>query len=316
MIFQRALVSMIAAIMMFGAAISPSFAAEKKEFKVTLLGTGTPFPSMARFGPGILVQAGGQNLLFDIGRGVTQRLFQLKIPFGKINHVFLTHLHSDHVVGIPDLWLSGWLGAPWARRKVPFAITGPEGTVNLMKGLEMAYAWDIKTRIEDQNLSKVAISTAPTDMKEGVVYDKGGVKVSAIKVNHGEKINPAFGYRIDYDGRTVVLSGDTKYTENLVKNAKGADLIIHSVASIAPKLLKKSKIMRNILSHHSEPEDTAKVFNAVKPKMAVYSHIVLYGGQKPADVMRRARKSYAGPLIVGKDLMSFNVGVKSVEMVK
>jgi len=74
---------------------------------------------MKRFGPGILVQAGGQNLLFNSGRGVTQRLFQLKIPFGKINHVFLTHLHSDHVVGLPDLWLSGWLGAPWARRKVP-----------------------------------------------------------------------------------------------------------------------------------------------------------------------------------------------------
>jgi len=316
MFLPRAFVSIIATVLLITAGAEPSVAAEKEGFKITLLGTGTPFPSMTRFGPGILVQAGGQNLLFDCGRGVTQRLFQLKIPFGKINHVFLTHLHSDHVVGIPDLWLSGWLGAPWARRKVPFAITGPKGTVKLMKGLEMAYAWDIKTRIEDQKLSKVAISTAPTDMKEGVVYNKGGVKVSAIKVNHGAKIDPAYGYRIDYDGRTVVLSGDTKYTENLVKNAKGADLIIHSVASIAPKLLKKSKIMRSILSHHSEPEDTAKVFNAVKPKMAVYSHIVLYGGQKPADLMRRARKSYSGPLIVGKDLMSFVVGAKSVEMVK
>jgi ribonuclease Z len=316
MFIRRALISVVAAVLLMTVGAVQPYAAEKKEFKVTLLGTGTPFPSITRFGPGILVQAGGQNLLFDSGRGVTQRLFQLKIPFGKINHVFLTHLHSDHVVGIPDLWLSGWLGAPWARRKVPFAITGPEGTVNLMKGLEMAYAWDIKTRIEDQNLSKVAISTAPTDMKEGVVYNEGGVKVSAIKVNHGAKINPAYGYRIDYDGRTVVLSGDTKYTENLVKKAKGADLIVHSVASIAPKLLKKSRIMRAILSHHSKPEDTAKVFNAVKPKMAVYSHIVLYGGQKPDDLMRRARKSYAGPLVVGKDLMSFVVGSKSVEMVK
>ncbi|NKB21891.1 MAG: MBL fold metallo-hydrolase [Alphaproteobacteria bacterium] len=316
MFLRKAFVSVLAAVLLLSVSAVPTSAMDKKGFKVTLLGTGTPFPSMTRFGPGILIQAGGQNLLFDSGRGVTQRLFQLKMPFGKINHVFLTHLHSDHVVGIPDLWLSGWLGAPWARRKVPFAITGPEGTTNLMKGLEMAYAWDIKTRIEDQNLSKVAISTAPTDMKEGVVYNKGGVKVSAIKVNHGAKINPAFGFRIDYDGRTVVLSGDTKYTENLVKNSKGADLIIHSVASIAPKLLKKSKIMRAILSHHSEPEDTAKVFNAIKPKLAVYSHIVLYGGQKPADLMRRARKTYSGPLVVGKDLMSFVVGPNSVEMAK
>ena len=247
---------------------------------------------------------------------MTQRLFTLKIPLGKVEHVFLTHLHSDHVVGIPDLWLSGWLGAPWARRKGPFAITGPVGTADMMANLEKAYAWDIATRIKDQNLNPAFIKPMATDMAEGIVYEKDGLKVSAFKVNHGEKIDPAYGYRIDYDGRSVVLSGDTKYTENVVKNAKGADLIIHSVASIAPALLKKSKIMRSILSHHSEPEDTARVFNAVKPKLAVYSHIVLYGGQKPADIMRRARASYAGPLMVGADLMKFDVGKDAVTVVK
>ena len=101
-----------------------------------------------------------------------------------------------------------------------------------------------------------------------------------------------------------------------MKKAKGADLTIHSVVLIAPKVLKKLKIMPAILSHHSEPEDTAKVFNAIKPKLADYLHIVLYGGPKPADLMRRARKSYSGPLIVGKDLMSFVVGSKCVEMLK
>jgi ribonuclease Z len=312
--------TMFAALAMAGALsltnIAPAAADGHKKLTVTLLGTGTPFPSMARFGPGILVEAGNRKLLFDVGRGVTQRLFQKKIPFGKIDHVFLTHLHSDHVIGIPDLWLSGWLGAPWARRKGPFRITGPAGTVNLMTHLERAYEWDIKTRIFDQNLNPKFVKPAPTDMTQGVVYEADGIKVSAIKVNHGKKINPAYGYRIDYDGRSVVLSGDTKYTDNLVKNAKGADLIIHSVASIGKKLLKKSKVMRNILTHHSEPEDTARVFNAVKPKLAVYSHIVLYGGQKPADLMKRARKTYAGPLMVGRDLMSFNVGANGVNLIK
>lgn len=287
-----------------------------KKLTVTLLGTGTPLPLLSRFGPGILVEAGDKKLLFNVGRGVTQRLFQKKIPLGKINHVFLTHLHSDHVIGIPDLLLSGWLGAPWARRKAPFRITGPKGTVNLMTHLEKAYAWDIDTRITDQGFNRKFVTPEPTDMKEGVVYESDGIRVSAIKVNHGEKINPAYGYRIDYDGRTVVLSGDTKYTDNLVKNAKGADLIIHSVASISKKLLKKSKVMRNILTHHSEPEDTARVFNAVKPKLAVYSHVVLYGGQKPGDIMKRARKTYSGPLMVGRDLMTFKVGANAVEMVK
>jgi len=140
-----------AALLAFSSA-TPGFADGHKKLTVTLLGTGTPFPSSERFGPGILIEAGDKKLLFDVGRGVTQRLFQKKIPLGKIDHVFLTHLHSDHVVGIPDLWLSGWLGAPWARRKGPFTITGPEGTVNLMTNLERAYEWDIKTRIADQNL--------------------------------------------------------------------------------------------------------------------------------------------------------------------
>jgi len=286
-----------------------------KSFKVTLLGTGTPLPLTARFGPATLVQAGGRNLLFDVGRGATQRLFELKIALGKIDHVFLTHLHSDHVVGLPDLWLTGWLGAPWAnRRGKPFAITGPRGTSGMMAGLEKAFAWDIATRTKDQKFPSLPISVAATDMTEGVVYRDAGVKVTAIKVNHGELIDPAFGYRIDYDGRTVVLSGDTKYTENLVRNAKGADLIIHSVASIAPKLLKKSKIMRIILAHHSEPEDTAKVFNTVKPKLAVYSHIVLYGGHKPQDVLRRVRAKYSGEVLIGKDLMAIDVGKGGVRV--
>lgn len=289
----------------------------EKPFKVTLLGTGTPLPLMTRFGPGILIQAGGKNLLFDVGRGVTQRLFQLKLPLGKIDHVFLTHLHSDHVVGIPDLWLSGWLGAPWARRRAgPFTITGPEGTASMMAGLEQAYAWDIKTRIKDQKFPKLGITVTATDMKEGVVYDEAGIKVSAIKVNHGELIDPAFGFRIDYDGRTVILSGDTKYTDNMANKAAGADLIIHSVASIAPKLLKKSKIMRNILAHHSEPEDTAKLFNLVKPKLAVYSHIVLYGGHKPADILRRVKADYKGAVQVGQDLMAISVGKDAVSVIK
>jgi ribonuclease Z len=282
------------AVLAIGAS-APGFADGHKKLTVTLLGTGTPPPFMHRFGPGTLVEAGGKKLLFDVGRGITQRLFQKKIPLGKIDHVFLTHLHSDHVVGIPDLWLSGWLGAPWARRRGPFVITGPKGTVNLMTYLEKAYEWDITTRINDQKLNPAFVKPMPTDMTEGVVYDQDGIKVTAIKVNHGEKIDPAYGYRIDYDGRTVLLSGDTKFTENLIKKGKGADLIIHSVATIGKKLLKKSKVMRAILTHHSEPEDTAKVFNALKPKLAVYSHVVMYGGQKPKDIMNRARKTYSGP---------------------
>ena len=304
--------SAAAVMLMTGSAVAQD--ATSRTFKLTLLGTGTPNPTIKRFGAAILVQAGGKNLLFDAGRGVTQRLFQAKMPFGKIDRVFLTHLHSDHVVGIPDLWLTGWLGAPFARRKGPFRITGPVGTASMMAHLEKAYAWDIKTRHEDQRLPVANVTVEAKDMTEGVVYDESGIKITAIKVNHGEKIDPAYGYRIDFDGRTVVLSGDTKFTENLVNGAKGADLIIHSVASISPGLLKKSKVMRSILSYHSEPEDTAKVFNAVKPKLALYSHIVTYGGHKDADIMRRVKAKYSGDVRMGRDLMAVEIGKDAVKV--
>ena len=287
-----------------------------KSFRVTLLGTGTPPPFMHRFGPGILVQAGGKNLLFDCGRGITQRLFKIKIPLGKIDHLFLTHLHSDHVVGIPDLYLSGWLGAPWARRKSAFAVTGPAGTSDMMSHIKQAFSWDINTRMTDQKLPARSIAVAATDMTPGVVYDAEGVTVSAFKVNHGEKIDPTYGYRIDFDGRTVVLSGDTKFSQSVIDNAKGADLIVHSVAAIAAKLLKKSKVMRVILAHHSEPEDTARVFNAVKPKLAVYSHVVLYGGTKEKDLLSRVGKTYAGRVLVGRDLMAIDIARDAVTVGK
>ena len=103
--------------------------------RVTLLGTGRPDPVIDRFGPSTLVEAGDERLLFDAGRGASQRLWQLKIPLGQVNALFLTHLHSDHTVGIPDLWLTGWLPTPFGRRVVPLEVWGPTGTRAMMAGL-------------------------------------------------------------------------------------------------------------------------------------------------------------------------------------
>src|SRR6185503_7059763 len=114
--------------------------------KVTLLGTGTPQPLMERFGPSILVQAGSETLLFDAGRGCLQRLRQLDVAYDKLTALFLTHLHSDHTVGLPDLWLTGWL---ITRRATPLRVFGPLGTNDMVTYLRKAYAYDIKIRIED-----------------------------------------------------------------------------------------------------------------------------------------------------------------------
>ena len=290
---------------------TPPPPAAADEFRVTLLGTGSPAPVMRRFGPGVLVQAGGKNLLIDSGRGVTQRLLQAGLRLGQVDALFLTHLHSDHIVGIPDLWLTGWLQAAYAGRKGPFVVHGPAGTQALMDGLRQAYGWDIQARIADQNLDPESIRAVVTEFRPGVVYDQGGVKVSAIEVDHGELLKPAFGFRIDYGGRSVTISGDTKFSENLIGQAAGSDLLIHQVAAVREEMM-ANPVFKVILSHHTKPDEAGTVFSRVRPKLAVYYHFVLLGAVgvpavTEAEVVAMTRKTYDGPLVVGEDLMAWRL---------
>jgi len=152
------------------------------DFRVTLLGTGTPKPQADRFGPSTLIEAGGQNLLIDAGRGATIRLAQIGVPLGRIAALLLTHYHSDHTVGIPDLWLTGWLQSHYARRTAPFRVIGPAGARTLMSHLEKAYALDIKIRIQDEKLSPMGVAIDVQEFgNDGVVYEKDGVRVIAFE---------------------------------------------------------------------------------------------------------------------------------------
>ncbi|MEO5594654.1 MAG: MBL fold metallo-hydrolase [Chitinophagaceae bacterium] len=267
--------------------------------KVTLLGTGTPPPLMERFGPSILVEAGSETLLFDAGRGCLQRLRQINRTYEKISALFLTHLHSDHIVGLPDLWLTGWL---ISERRKPLNVFGPAGTNDMLMHLQKAFAFDIKLRIENDKQVKEGSKLLGKEIQQGTIYQKGGVKVTAFNVDHYDNI-PAFGYRIDYNGHSVVLSGDTRYSENLIKFAKGTDVLVHEVV-VAPDTMSKSNPRYNIFMQHTTPEQVAKVFNEVKPKLGVYSHISKLYGQVEEDIMRRTKATYLGPLIMGEDLMS------------
>ena len=309
---------------LFAVALSPyawpQSPADGDDFRVTLLGTGNPQPVMHRFGPGVLMQVGDHTLLFDCGRGVTQRLFQLGVKLGAANTLFLTHLHSDHIVGIPDLWLTGWLAVPFAQRQGAFQVWGPAGTRHMMAHLEHAYAWDISTRIADQQLARENVAVAVTDIQEGLVYDRDGVHVTAFEVDHGDRVKPAFGFRVDYGGRSAVVSGDTRFSENLIQHAAGTDLLIHQVAAMRPELL-ASPVFQVILAHHTNPEEAGVVFRRAKPKLAVFYHFSLLGTpQVPPmteqEVVELARKSYSGPLLAGEDLMVFHVGNEGVRVTK
>jgi len=283
------------------------------EFKVTLLGTASPQPRTDRFGPSTLIEAGDQKLLIDAGRGVPIRLRQLGIPLSKIDVLFLTHYHSDHTSGIPDLWLTGWLPPPYGRRTTPFRVIGPVGAKALMSGLESAYALDIKIRLEDEKLPPDGIRIEAGEFTaDGVAYEKNGVKVIAFTVDHGPAIKPAVGYRIEYEGHAVTISGDTRYDANVIKYGTGVDLLIHEVASVRPELL-SNIFMQRVMAHHTTPEEAGQVFSQAKPKLAAYTHIVLLSSAtvpEPTldDLVAETRKAYGGPLEVGEDLMSFEIG--------
>ena len=170
------------------------------DFRVTLLGTGVPIPSPDRFGPCTLVEAGDQKFLIDAGRGATIRLYQLKLPIGRIDVQFLTHYHSDHTSGVPDVWLTGWLESHFGTRKTPYRVIGPTGARELIENLERAYALDIKIRVADEKLPLSGIATDVTEFdRDGVVYEKNGVKVIAFEVDHGDVIKPCYGSQATAD---------------------------------------------------------------------------------------------------------------------
>src|SRR5215469_16859700 len=161
--------------------------------KITLLGTGTPTPSIERFGTCILVEAGSRKLLFDAGRGCVIRLDQVHIPWRELTDVFLTHLHADHTFALPDIFLMGWI----LGRTDSFEVRGPNGTNEMVASMVHALDVDIASRV--RNARQPPKYTA-TEIAPGIVYERDGVKVTAFEVDHGVK--PAFGYRIDFQGRS------------------------------------------------------------------------------------------------------------------
>ncbi len=295
------------AVLLLLSATSLVLPAYTQDFKVTLLGTGSPRPVMERFGPSILVEAGKEKLVFDCGRGATMHLYQLKVPFSDVTAIFLTHLHSDHIVGISDLYLTGWI----LGRSTPLRVWGPAGTANMMSHLEQAYQFDIHVRRDvDEMLSPEGALVVAKDIEQGVVYQNGDLKVTAFTVDHSP-IKPAFGYRVDYGGRSVVLSGDTRYSDNLIRFSQGTDVLIHEV--IDPEAFMTGnhgfspERTQKVIAHHTNPQQAGMIFSQVKPKLAVYSHIV---PAEAPNLVVQTRKSYSGALEVGEDLMSIEIGDK------
>lgn len=283
-------------------AIAPS--ASSDGFKIVLLGTGVGPPlNLQQFGASTLIECGGVRLLFDCGRGATLRLAQVGVPVGSISRLFLTHLHSDHVIQIPDLLLTGWVGGG---RKIPLEVWGPEGTRAMMDHLQQAFAFDIRMRRDvDEKAPPAGINVLSHEIKQGIVFEEAGIKVTAFLVDHSP-IAPAFGYRVDYRGHSVVLSGDTRVSDNVIQFSEGVDVLIHEVldeGTVREWFPTNPKFAAAILAKHTTPEQAGKIFASVKPRLAVYSH-----APNAERVITETRKTYSGPLQGAEDMLTITIG--------
>jgi ribonuclease Z len=308
-----------------GAAIGCVSAAaqEQKTSDVTVMlpGTGSPIPEPGRLVPAspqdrmgamTLVGAGPELLLFDAGRGVVQRLSQAGVRGANITSVFLTHFHSDHIVGLPDLWLTSRLTLSWGGRTKPMEVFGPVGVMTLTDNLAKAYALDVSAGPDQPQIELIGREFD----KDGVVFNRNGVQVTAFTVDHGPA-KPAVGYRVDYKGRSVLISGDARFNQSVIKYGTGVDLLVHGVLAVNPALLQKLPRRMAIYNLHTSPEQCGQVFAQARPRLAVFSHIVLMGAPAfgvpfPAptvqELIEETRRAYQGPLESGVDLMTVEIG--------
>jgi len=267
---------------------------------VVLLGTGNPRPEADASGPATAVVVGARVFLVDAGPGVERRLAAAHLPIDGVTALFITHLHSDHTLGLPDLIFTSWVMG----RKQPLAAYGPHGLQNMTDHLVAAWAQDIEVRTK--GLEKRTPGGYRVDVHEirpGVVYDSGGVRVTAFVVEHGTW-REAYGYRIDAPGRSVVISGDTKPSENLVRAAAGADVLVHEVypePRTAPNPTESATWPTYMRDFHTSDVEVGQLAARLQPKLLILTHIIRRGATDE-ELLANVRKSFGGRAVVGHDL--------------
>jgi ribonuclease BN (tRNA processing enzyme) len=284
---------------------SASFSADRA--KVVLLGTGTPIPDPTGSGPAVAVVVNGQAYLFDAGAGVVRRAEEAALRFGiealdatNLTRLFLTHLHSDHTLGYPDIILTPWV----VGRRLPLDVYGPKGTQEMTDHLIQAYRSDIKVRTDGaEGLSRRALTVNVHEIEEaGPVYRDRNVTIRAIAVPHGSWPQ-AFGYAIDADGRSIVISGDTSPSEEIEKACHGCDVLVHEVYSADrfDIVFGKSRGQYHT-TFHTSTKELAEIASKAKPKLLVLYHQLYFGPRNEVDLEKEVRRGYSGAVVNGRDL--------------
>ncbi|MBX9662096.1 MAG: MBL fold metallo-hydrolase [Novosphingobium sp.] len=290
---------------------------------IGLCGTGSPMPNLDRAGPCNVVIAGKQMYVVDIGEGGGETLNVMGISPGKVSGLLLTHFHSDHIDGLGPLMLFHWTrGSSTA----PLPVYGPKGVEAIVAGFNAAYATDNTYRIAHHGPKVVPPSGAggiarPFDMAGPAmtVLERDGLKITAFTVNH-DPIKPAVGYRFDYKGRSLCISGDTKKSSNLEAVCTGVDILVHE--ALNPALVQKmeaaaaangqagaAKILHDIQDYHTAPWEAAESAQNARTGMLVLSHLVppLPSRWLYAAFLGDAESRFSGQIVVGEDGMMFSL---------
>lgn len=278
-----------------------------REAHLVILGTGTPNADPERSGPALAVVAGGQAYLVDAGPGIVRRAAAAAEAHGiealdasRLDILFLTHLHSDHTVGLPDVILSPWV----LDRPDPIRIFGPPGTATMAGHIESAWQEDIHMRLsglEPREANRDAYRATVAETTGGPVYEDENLRVTAIPVLHGSWPH-SLGYRFDAGGTSIVVSGDARPSESLVEACDGCDILVHEVYSAEAFLTRPPEWQRYHADAHTSTVELAEIATRARPGLLVLYH-QLYWGATDEDLIREIREAgYTGQVVSAADL--------------
>ena len=273
---------------------------------LTLLGTGCPQVDTRRFGPANLVRHGALAFLVDCGSGTTQRLLGAGSKGAAIDAVFLTHLHSDHIVDLYQLVVSSWHQG----RDRPQRIFGPPGTRRYVDGLMALWKPELDLRIaHERRPSTAALDVQVVEYSPGEVWREGGVTVRAVEVRH-QPVRFAYGFVFEADGRRLAFSGDTAYSPELIAAARGAHVLVHEcfihreMPIVAGK--RSAETVAAVASYHTLSHEVGKVAREAEARCLVLNHFVPVRFDRDA-LLAEVSRDYAGPIVIGEDLMRLDV---------
>jgi ribonuclease Z len=276
--------------------------------KLTLLGTGVPIPDLRRRGPGQIIESGGDLTLVDCGAGTLHRLLEAGYVAPPLKRIAFTHLHSDHITGLPDVLWAGWIRNWW---NVPPVISGPPGTAQFVERLISAFEYDIKVRTGYERTVESLIP-AVEEVEEGWAVEGSDWRLKAFRVDH-MPVDEAFGFRMDSSDGSVVISGDTCYSENLISHSQDADILVHeaywargmreALESLSEGALGRQRV---IARYHTPSDQIGKIAAEANARHLVMSHLIMRDCT-PAEMAADAQADYKGRITVGEDLQVFEL---------